>query len=68
MENAPEFGKVEGTGGIFTIRGGDNVRGWNGIRYKSGVIGKECIGEKAIDECGYHSAWRSGVRGYPCGF
>src|SRR5580693_2519613 len=38
MEN--ELGTVEGLGGIFTIRGGENVRGWNGIRYKSGLSAK----------------------------
>ena len=38
-ENA-ELGQVEGTDGIAVIRGGGNVRGWNGIRYKSGLSGK----------------------------
>lgn len=38
-ENA-EFGQVEGTDGISVIRGGGNVRGWNGIRYRSGLSGK----------------------------
>jgi uncharacterized RmlC-like cupin family protein len=31
---------VEGDGGILTIRAGDNVRGWNGIRYKVGMSAK----------------------------
>jgi hypothetical protein len=37
MEIGPELGTVDGANGIFTIRGGGNVRGWNGIRYKSGM-------------------------------
>jgi uncharacterized RmlC-like cupin family protein len=32
-----EFGNVEGSDGISVIRGGGNVRGWNGIRYKAGL-------------------------------
>jgi uncharacterized RmlC-like cupin family protein len=28
---------VEGGTGIYCIRGSDNVRGWNGIRYKVGM-------------------------------
>ena len=40
MDNAEELGKVEGADGILTIRGGGNVRSWNGIRYKSGLSGK----------------------------
>lgn len=31
---------VEGGDGISVIRGGDNVRGWNGIRYKTGMSAK----------------------------
>ena len=31
---------VEGGDGIYTIRGGGNLRGWNGIRYKAGMSGK----------------------------
>jgi uncharacterized RmlC-like cupin family protein len=46
MDHAPEFGTVEGSGGIFTIRGGDNVRGWNGIRYKSGLSAKNVAAKK----------------------
>jgi uncharacterized RmlC-like cupin family protein len=40
-ENAG-FGRVEGSDGISVIRGdgGGNVRGWNGIRYKAGLSGK----------------------------
>jgi uncharacterized RmlC-like cupin family protein len=37
MNDGPEFGTVEGADGILTIRGGGSVRGWNGIRYKSGL-------------------------------
>jgi len=47
MENAPELGKVEGAEGILTIRGGGNVRGWNGIRYKSGLSAKN-VGSKKL--------------------
>jgi uncharacterized RmlC-like cupin family protein len=46
-DNAAELGTVEGTQGIFTIRGGDNVRGWNGIRYKSGLSAKN-VGSKKL--------------------
>jgi len=38
---------VEGAQGIFTIRGGDNVRGWNGIRYKAGLSAKN-VGAKSL--------------------
>jgi uncharacterized RmlC-like cupin family protein len=31
---------VEGGDGISVIRGGDNCRGWNGIRYKAGMSAK----------------------------
>ena len=31
---------VEGGDGIWTIRGGGNLRGWNGIRYKAGMSAK----------------------------
>ncbi len=31
---------VEGSDGIFVIRGSANVRGWNGIRYKAGMSAK----------------------------
>src|SRR5437667_6751018 len=31
---------AEGHDGIFTIRGGGNVRGWNGIQYKTGLSAK----------------------------
>ena len=47
MENPPELGKVEGAEGILTIRGGGNVRGWNGIRYKSGLSAKN-VGAKKL--------------------
>ena len=38
---------VEGGAGIFVIRGGDNVRGWNGIRYKVGLSAKN-VGSKQL--------------------
>ena len=31
---------VEGGDGIFTIRGDGNCRSWNGIRYRTGLSGK----------------------------
>lgn len=31
---------VEGGDGVWVIRGGDNCRGWNGIRYRTGLSGK----------------------------
>ena len=39
IDPAP-YGDVEGHDGIFVIRGGGNVRGWNGIQYKAGLSGK----------------------------
>lgn len=39
MTDAP-LGHVEGRDGISVIRGGGNVRGWNGIHYKAGLSGK----------------------------
>jgi len=35
MDDVP--GEVERLDGITTIRGGGNVRAWNGIRYKTGM-------------------------------
>src|SRR5204863_1130594 len=31
---------AEGRDGIFVVRGGGNVRGWNGIQYKTGLSEK----------------------------
>jgi uncharacterized RmlC-like cupin family protein len=31
---------VEGAAGVFVIRGGGNVRGWNGIQYRTGLSAK----------------------------
>jgi uncharacterized RmlC-like cupin family protein len=31
---------VEGSGGILVIRGGDSWRGWNGIKYRTGMSAK----------------------------
>ncbi len=47
MEDGTEFGKVEGADGIFTVRSSGNVRGWNGIRYKAGLSGKN-VGAKKL--------------------
>ena len=38
---------VEGHEGIFVIRGGGNVRDWNGIRYKVGLSAKN-VGAKQL--------------------
>src|SRR5271169_4227095 len=46
MSNDPEFGNVEGANGILTIRGGDSVRGWNGIEYKTGLSAKNVPAKK----------------------
>jgi uncharacterized RmlC-like cupin family protein len=35
-----QLGHVEGRDGISVIRGGGNVRGWNGIHYKAGLSDK----------------------------
>lgn len=51
MANAPELGNVEGGDGIFTIRGGRNVRGWNGIQYKSGLSAKNVGAKKLSMNC-----------------
>lgn len=40
MNHGPELGTVEGDHGILTVRGSGDVRGWNGIRYKSGLSAK----------------------------
>ena len=38
---------VEGSDGILTIRGSGTMRGWNGIRYKAGLSGKN-VGAKQL--------------------
>src|SRR5260370_8984553 len=38
---------VEGGDGIFVIRGGKTCRQWNGIRYKTGLSGKN-VGAKKL--------------------
>ena len=38
---------VEGTNGILVIRGASTTRGWNGIRYKTGLSGKN-VGAKNL--------------------
>ena len=43
---APE-GIVEGDAGILTIRGGGEPRGWNGIRYRAGLSGRN-VGAKQL--------------------
>jgi uncharacterized RmlC-like cupin family protein len=40
-------GTVEGDGGILVIRGSGTTRGWNGIRYKTGLSQKN-VGAKKL--------------------
>jgi uncharacterized RmlC-like cupin family protein len=40
-------GGVEGQGGIFVVRGSGTTRGWNGIRYKTGLSGHN-VGAKQL--------------------
>lgn len=40
MGETAHVGAAEGTGGIFVIRGGGNVRSWNGIQYRTGLSAK----------------------------
>ena len=40
MGETAHVGVAEGTGGIFVIRGGGNVRSWNGIQYRTGLSAK----------------------------
>jgi uncharacterized RmlC-like cupin family protein len=40
FETPAPVGAVEGHDGILTVRGGGDPRGWNGIRYKAGLSGK----------------------------
>ena len=37
---------VEGEEGVWVIRGGENCRGWNGIRYKAGMSAKNVPASK----------------------
>jgi uncharacterized RmlC-like cupin family protein len=47
-ETAADLKKyVEGGDGIFTIRGGDDCRQWNNIRYKAGLSAKN-VGSKKL--------------------
>jgi uncharacterized RmlC-like cupin family protein len=36
----PDMPPAEGSKGIYTVRSGGNVRGWNGIQYKAGLSQK----------------------------
>src|SRR5262245_10400311 len=40
MEETGQVQRAEGAGGIFVLRGGGAVRGWNGIQYKTGLSAK----------------------------
>jgi len=46
-EQADLRANVEGDEGILVIRGSDTTRGWNGIRYKTGLSGKN-VGAKKL--------------------
>ena len=46
-ENADLKAAVEGASGILVIRGAGTTRGWNGIRYKTGLSGKN-VGAKKL--------------------
>ena len=49
MSDTPEDLKkyVEGSDGIFVIRGAENCRAWNGIQYKPGMSAKN-VGAKKL--------------------
>jgi len=47
FETPAPSGMVEGHDGILTIRGGGDPRGWNGIRYKAGLSGRN-VGAKKL--------------------
>jgi uncharacterized RmlC-like cupin family protein len=40
MTDTPQINAAEGADGIAVVRGGGNVRGWNGIQYRSGLSAK----------------------------
>src|SRR5262245_9362109 len=44
---AEEQSRVEGENGILVIRGGENCRSWNGIRYRTGMSAKN-VGSKRL--------------------
>jgi uncharacterized RmlC-like cupin family protein len=37
QDGAEDFGRLDGSDGIRTLRGSGTCRGWNGIRYKAGL-------------------------------
>src|SRR2546421_6126705 len=39
-ETRSDVPSAEGRSGIYTVRGGGNIRGWNGIQYKAGLSEK----------------------------
>jgi len=39
-EMRAEVPSADGGDGIYTVRGGGNIRGWNGIQYKAGLSQK----------------------------
>lgn len=41
-----EFTPIEGTEGIFVLRSSGTTRGWNGIRYKTGLSAKNVNAQK----------------------
>ena len=40
VKQSGEVSPAEGHGGILTVRGGGDTRGWNGIQYKAGLSGR----------------------------
>ena len=47
-DSAPDLtAGIEGTNGILVLRGSSITRGWNGIRYKTGISGKN-VGAKKL--------------------
>ncbi len=47
MADTVHIAPAEGTDGIFVVRGGGNVRGWNGIQYRTGLSAKN-VGAKQL--------------------
>ncbi len=47
LDSSGTVSPAEGHDGILTIRGGGASRGWNGIRYKSGMSAKN-VGARAL--------------------
>ena len=46
IQNSIDTEQVEDLAGISVLRGGGTARGWNGIRYKQGLSGKNCAAQQ----------------------